>query len=308
MVMTTYEHIDPGLRHVLGLSDRERLAFLDRPILQRYPAGDEILKQLERLLEIPKRPRMGNLLIVGESNNGKTTLIEKFHGVHGKPSINLDNKPVKPIIIAEAPPTADEKSLYLSILDRFHAPHRPTDPVTRLRFQTIHLLRECQTRMLMIDEIHSVLTGTSRKRAEVMNAIKFLCNELRIPIVAVGTRVAVQVLHGDPQHASRFEVAVLPKWKLNRDFQKLLVGFQETLPLKKASNLAAKEMAQRLYAISTGNLGDLRELLVACARKAIETGTERITPEIVESMKWFRPTEAHGIRVRESEELTGQYL
>ena len=305
--MTSYEHLDPDLRHVLGLSDQERLAFLERSILLRYPAGDEILKRLERLLEMPKRPRMGNLLIVGESNNGKTTLIEKFHSVHGQSSINSDNEPVKPIIVAESPPSADEKSLYLSLLDRFHAPHRTTAPATQLRFQAIHLLRQCHTRMLIIDEFHSLLTGTARKQAEVMNAIKFLCNELQIPIVGVGTHVAVSVLHTDPQHASRFEVAVLPRWKLDPAFQKLLVGFQRTLPLKRPSNLAGKEMAKELHVISTGNLGNLRELLVGCARKAIEKGTERITPEIVKSMSWLRPTEEHGIRVREQEELPGQY-
>ena len=140
-----------------------------------------------------------------------------------------------------------------------------------------------------------------------MNAIKFLCNELRIPIVGVGTRVAVNVLHTDPQHASRFEVAVLPLWKLDPAFQALLVGFEKTLPLKQRSKLAGKEMTQQLHTISTGNLGNLRELLVACARKAIETGTEQITPEIVKSMRWFRPTEGHGIRVRDQEELPGQY-
>ena len=305
--MTSYEHIDPDLRYVLGLSDRERLAFMDRPILLGYPVGDEVLKRLERLLEMPKRPRMGNLLIVGESDNGKTTLIEKFHSVHGKSSVNSDNEPVKPIIVAESPPSADEKSLYLSLLDRFHAPHRTTAPATQLRFQALHLLRQCHTRMLIIDEFHSLLTGTARKQAEVMNAIKFLCNELRIPIVGVGTRVAVNVLHTDPQHASRFEVAVLPLWKLDPAFQALLVGFEKTLPLKQRSNLAGKEMTQQLHTISTGNLGNLRELLVVCARKAIETGTERITPEIVKSMAWFRPTEGHGIRVRDQEELPGQY-
>ena len=102
-------------------------------------------------------------------------------------------------------------------------------------------------------------------------------------------------------------MAVLPLWKLDTAFQALLVGFEKTLPLKQRSNLAGKEMTQQLHTISTGNLGNLRELLVTCARKAIETGTERITPEIVKSMAWFRPTEGHGIRVRDQEELPGQY-
>lgn len=304
--MTTGEHIAPNLRHVLGLSDRERLAFMDRPILLRYPAGKEILTQLQRLIEMPKRPRMGNLLVVGESNNGKTTLIEKFHEAHGRPSVDTDNEPIKPLIVVEAPPTADEKSLHLSILDRFHAPHRTTAPVTQLRYQALHLLRQCRTRMLIIDEFHSLLTGTARKQSEVMNTIKFLCNELQVPIVGVGTQVAVRVLRSDPQHASRFKVAVLPRWKLDRDFQRLLVGFQETLPLRRESKLADKETTRHLHVVSKGNLGNLREGLVACARKAIEKGTEQITLDLIRSMtKWFRPTD--GTPGQEPGDPSGQY-
>ena len=45
-----------------------------------------------------------------------------------------------------------------------------------------------------------------------MNAIKYLCNALQLPIVLSGTKDAVRILHTDPQHASRFDVAELPVW------------------------------------------------------------------------------------------------
>ena len=76
--MKTYEHIDRDYQHTLALSDRDRMEFMENPVLLRYPVADDILKRLERLVEMPKRSRMGNLLIVGESNNGKTTLVEQF--------------------------------------------------------------------------------------------------------------------------------------------------------------------------------------------------------------------------------------
>ena len=319
--MTTDDHMRPDLRYVLGLSDRERIAFMDRPTLLAYPAGNEILKQLQRLFEMPKRPRMGNLLIVGEPNNGKTTVIKKFYELHGKPTdddehgkptddehgeASNDDAPSKPVVIVESPPTADEKSLHLSILDRFHAPYRTTGPVTELRYQALHLLRLCRTRMLIIDEFHSMLTGTARKQSEVMNTIKFLCNELQIPIVGVGTHVAVRALRSDQQHASRFRRAVLPLWKPDGDLRRLLVGFEETLPLKKRSGLADKKMTRQLHMVSKGNLGNLREGLVACARKAIEEGTEEITLDLIESMReWFRPTD--GTLEHEPEDRNGQY-
>ena len=181
--MNTHEHIAQKYRHVLGLSDRDRLAFLDQEILLNYPAATELHKRLTRLFDMPKRTRMGNLLIVGKSNNGKSTIVRQFQARHGQPYVNEDNEPVKPVIIAEAPPTADEKSLHLSILKQFHAPHRVTAPASQLRYQVIHLLRLCHTQMLIIDELHSLLTGTVRKQSEVMNTLKLLCNELQIRLV-----------------------------------------------------------------------------------------------------------------------------
>ena len=303
--MKTYKHIHPQYQYALALSDRDRMEFMESPILLRYPAADDVLKRLERLFAMPKRSRMGNLLLVGESNNGKTTLIEQFRDRYGQPFINDDNEPVKPVIVAQSPPSADEKSLYLSILEQFHgAPRRRIAPATELRYQTLHLLRDCHTRMLIIDEFHSLLTGTPVKQSEVMNTIKLLCNELRIPIVGAGTHEAVNVLHTDPQHASRFQVEVLPLWKPGRDFQRLLVGFEEVLPLKEPSELNRREIAEQLHDISDGNLGDLRMLLVECARKAIETGVERITMDIVRAMGWRKPT--RGIRERGPGGLAGR--
>ena len=184
--------------------------------------------------------------------------------------------------------------MYISILEQFFAPYRATDPTSKLRYQTIHLLRACHVRILIIDEFHSLLTGSPVKQREVMNAIKLLCNELAIPIVGVGTREAVRVLHTDPQHASRFDVMTLPAWELNVDFQRLLAGFEKILPLKLRSNLHAPELAQRLYTISEGNTGNLHRLLIECAVEAIKSGKEQIDKTIVESKVWLRPT--RGIR------------
>ena len=41
--------------------------------------------------------------------------------------------------------------------------------------------------MLVIDEIHSILAGTFREQRIVLNAIRFVANDLRIPMVCVGS-------------------------------------------------------------------------------------------------------------------------
>lgn len=292
--MSAYEHIHPDFRHVMSLSDQERIEFLDEPRWIGYQAAQQIMDTLQGLLHKPARPRMPNLLLVGDPNNGKTTIVRRFRDLCGQGYVNEDAEPVKPIILAEAPPSADEKSLYISILERFFTPYRASDPVSKLRYQVIHLFRACHVRMLIIDEFHSLLTGSAIKQREVMNAIKLLCNELAIPIVGVGTREAVRVLHTDPQHASRFDVMSLPIWELNQDFQRLLAGFEKVFSLKNPSRLHQPELATALHAISEGNIGNLHRLLVECAKEAIKSGREQIDKTVVGSKAWVRPT--RGIR------------
>ncbi|NYS76585.1 TniB family NTP-binding protein [Halomonas glaciei] len=287
-------HLHPDLRYVLGLSAEERIAFMDQPRWIGYPLANRIIEAMRGLMEKPSRPRMPNLLIVGESNNGKTTIVQRLSKLHGQGYVNEDADPVKPVIVTQSPPSADEKGLYIAILESFWAPYRPTDPVSKLRYQVIHQLRACHTRLLIIDEFHSLLTGGAVKQRETMNAIKLLCNELMLPIVGVGTRDAVRVLHSDPQHASRFDVVTLPAWTLTEDFQKLLAGFEKTLPLKQVSQLHKPELAFSLHAVSGGNLGDLHRLLIECANEAILSGKERIDGDIIQSKAWLRPT--RGIR------------
>lgn len=289
-----YAHIHPEFREVLSFPDEQRLNFLDVPRWIGYDRAQLALDTLQGLMNKPRRPRMPNLLIVGDSNNGKTTLIQRFVVLCGEGYVDENSDPVKPIIVAEAPPSADEKGLYISILERFWAPYRASATASQLRYQVIRQLRECHVRILVFDEFHSLLTGSAVKQREVMNAIKLLCNEVGIPIVGVGTRDAVRVLHTDPQHASRFDVLPLPLWELNPEFQKLLAGFERVLPLKKPSGLSSPEIATMAHAICGGNLGDLHRLLSACARAAITSGEERITEKILRSKAWLQPTK--GIR------------
>lgn len=288
------KHIHESFRGVLGLSPQERVRFLYEPRWIGYARAKLILDDMAALLRMPKVARMRNMLIVGDSNNGKTKVIERFKELHGQGFVSEDSESIRPVIVVESPPSADEKGLYVSILSQFWSPYKKNGTVTELRYDAISRLRLCKAEILIVDEIHSLLVGPAAKLRMVMNTIKMLCNELRIPIVGVGTRDAVRVLHSDPQHASRFDVYALPLWKLDPEFQALLAGFESVLPLKQPSHLASPEMATLLHDICEGNLGDLHRLLIECSKVAIETGKECITREIVTSKAWVKPTK--GIR------------
>lgn len=292
--MTTdndYKHIHEKFRHLVFADKANRLRSLQQERWIGYDVADNLLTKLLDLMQAPKRPRMQNLLLVGDSNNGKTTIVKRFYKLHGEAYQTDTKDAVMPIILAESPPSANEKELYISLIERFAVPYKSTDSIVKLRYQAIHLFREFHVQMLIIDEFHSLLTGTARQQNQVMNAIKLLCNELQIPIVGVGTRDAVRVLHTDPQHASRFDVAELPLWKLDVNLQKLLFAIEKTLPLKYPSELKQPEIASLIHSISEGNLGNIQRLVSTCAKAAIESGDEQITIETIREHSWLQPTQ-----------------
>ncbi|SSR14155.1 transposition helper protein [Acinetobacter baumannii] len=295
MTMQKYEHLADVVLEVMTLSDSDRIntLFSDRWI--GYKKAITILDTLTDLLNRPRKLRPECLLIVGDSNMGKTTIIHEFTKQHYTKTVNdIDMELLsvkKPVLTILAPAKANVKELYINILNHFFVPFRPTDPEAKLRNQAVHLMRKYETKMLIIDEIHNCLTGSTKLLSEVMNTLKNLSNDLSLNIVGVGTREAVTILHTDAQYASRFDVAMLPKWELNQDFLRLLLSYVRLLPLKKRSDLASQRLATLIFEISGGNFGDLNRLLIECAKEAIVQGNEEITEEIVHKFKWLKPTE-----------------
>lgn len=271
------------------LSKEKRINYLYSDKWVGYDRAKNIMALLDDILNQPKRTRPQSLLIVGEPNIGKTTIIRKF--VERHPQTNIQNRlneiteVHKHHVLIDAPVGADEKKLYIAILEKFLVAFRRTAPAIELRYQVNHLIRKFHIKMLIIDEIHNFLTGTSLKQREVMNVLKNLSNELSLSIVGVGTKEAVQVLYSDPQHASRFDVAELTSWGLDKDFRKLLASYEKLLPLKKPSNLAERDVATEIYEISAGNLGDVIRLLIDCSKAAINGEKEYIDIEIINQFK-----------------------
>ena len=112
-----YEYVHEKFRHLVTANNQERIEFLDEPRWVGYADANKIIENLVSLMNKPKRPRMFNLLLVGDSNNGKTTLIRHFYDLYGSPFVDSHSDGVRPIILAEAPPSANEKELYISLAD-----------------------------------------------------------------------------------------------------------------------------------------------------------------------------------------------
>jgi hypothetical protein len=255
-----------------------------------YTRSKRILEKLEDLFCYPRVDRMPNLLIVGETNNGKTMIASRFQRLHPAADNANGDHALVPVLLVQAPPAPDESRFYGAILEALGAPYKPRGSVEEKQIQVLHLLRGVQLRLLIIDEIHHILAGHIAKQRQFLNVLKHLGNELKIPLVGVGTIDAVRAIQTDPQMANRFEPVALPRWEMNRDFQTLLASFERTLPLRHPSRLAEPVLAAKLLALSEGTIGELFSLLMAATVRAIRSGAERIDEDVVAKTDWIAPS------------------
>lgn len=282
--------------NALNLPVEQRIEYIRSSRWIGYPKAIEIIGKLEDLLVYPKKHRMPNLLIIGDSNSGKTMIADRFTALN-KAYENEDGQSiVVPVLSIQSPPVPNESRLYSNILESLFAPYRTSDPVEKKQYQVIKLMKACNVNMLMIDEIHSMLAGNLEKQRTFLSVLRNLGNELQIPIVGLGTKDALRAIKTDPQLDNRFKSVYLPRWEYNTDFRRLLASFEHMMPLSKPSNLKSSELSKKLLMMSEGLLGELSEVISEAAVLAIQTGNEKIDLDILSSLDWRAPT----IRRREN--------
>lgn len=290
------KYLNEKTQQYLSLSDEERITIIKSEKWIGYPRCHEILSKMNELITYPTRNRMPNMLLVGETNNGKTMIVKRFCN-QNKPYISEDKDGIKyPVLSIQAPPIPDEKRFYNIILDKIGAPFKINDRAEKKQLQVIHYLKNLEVKLLIIDEIHHVLAGNLSKQRAFLNVIKYMANELEISIVCVGTKDAFNAIQTDQQLANRFEPFTLPKWEYNKDLLRLLVSFESMLPLKKQSKLQEQSIALKILTLSEGTIGEIANILQNAAIKAIETGDEKISIEILNNLKWTQPSERRTYR------------
>jgi hypothetical protein len=108
------------------------------------------------------------------------------------------------------------------------------------QIRTARLLRGIGLEMLVVDEIHHILAGHYAKQRRFLNVLKYLGNELEIPLVGVGTLDALRAVQTEPQVASRFDPIAVPRWQWSKEFLMLLASFERVLPLRQPSHLRGR--------------------------------------------------------------------
>lgn len=275
---------------VLNSSEEEKISYLRKQKWIPYPQAEKIINKLDDLKGYPTVDRMPNLLIVGETNNGKTALINRFYKRNNAYIREGEyDIVIAPVIIVQAPAEPDEKSFYNKILELLNAPIIKSENPDVKQRRIISLFKKLEIKLLIIDEIHHVLAGSPVKQRVFLNVLKYLSNELKISIVCVGIRDAFNVIQSDPQLANRFETMILERWKNNEAFLQLLVNYEALIPLENPSFLVENSMALRILSMSEGLIGEINTILTKAGELAIKSGINKIDHKILDNIDYVSP-------------------
>jgi SpoVK/Ycf46/Vps4 family AAA+-type ATPase len=275
-------HLNTPVRELAFGSVPQRIRHVHTARWVRYPRAELALEHLERLIDFPPCARMPCLLLYGDSGIGKTMILEKFARQHPMHFDKAGERQMRPVVTVQMPPAPDERRLYAALLDTLGAPFFLSDGLVALETLARRMLAAARPRILIIDEVHHLLAGTAREQRRALNVLKSLANVLQIPVVAVGTRDALQAISTDPQVVSRFEPMELPRWSETDTFRAFLLALVRELPLRKASPLADRACTQLLLRRSEGITGRVCWIVGQAAEQAIRSGAELIDVELLD--------------------------
>lgn len=289
-----FAHLLPTVGPIAEESAEARIRRIRTDRWISYTRAEAALAVLQDLLSFPQRTRMPNLLLVGATNNGKTMIVEKFKRGYPRqdPEPGSDGVANIAVVKMQMPPAPDERRFFSAIMESLGVPYATGEAGT-----TVRLMRAVGARMLVIDELHNILSGSRDRQRRLLNALRWIGNELQIPLVGVGTAEALQAIRSDDQLVNRFEPFPLPLWTDNDAYRRLLATLEAVLPLRRPSGLARSKLASKILSISEGVLGEIIAIVTRAAVMAVQTGAEAISVKLIDQAGFVPPSERRRVAI-----------
>ena len=290
--MSDLSHLPLELREIAAADNAQRIAFIRGQWWIGYPQAQAALDLVRTAMENePGRVRPQCFLLLGPTNNGKSMIVEKFRRDHTPPPVPDRDEENIPVVVVQMLTDPGVARFYQHLLEVLGAPVRRTARKHDLEAQALSILKRVGTKVLIIDELHNILAGTSPAQREFLNLLRFLGNELRIPVVGAGTRDAYLAIRTDPQLENRFHPIILPVWEEGDELSRLIQSFVATFPLRKSSFLNSADLQRWVLARTGGTIGEFAALLRSAAVAAVESGEEAINQRSLQLMKYRGPAE-----------------
>lgn len=229
-----------------------------------------------------------NLIVVGETGTGKTTLCKAF--IKKYPRFTLPECDVLPILYVCAPAVATVAALAESILQQLGDPGFKLGSISAKTKRIVTLMRGMKVLMLLIDEAqHMHDRGQKFSRYLVGDWLKTLIDDTQVPTVLLGLPRTENLLQINEQLRRRFsrrrnlQLGQDPDTSIETECLQMFISLGTTLPLRISNGqFSWDELGSRIYYACDARIAYVKKLLVGAIRIATERSLEEIDPEVLE--------------------------
>ncbi len=262
---------------------------IERDVWIDYAVATETLMHLQWLIDHPESHRPPCCLIVGDTNNGKTSIARYFAGKHIKRVAPEPQEPEHPVVYIQAPPGPNLSILYSNLLRAVNAPTQRSWAWSRSQQQIVDLFPRLKVRMIIVDEVHNLLQGTRDQQSLFLNGLKYLTNELQIPVVVIGTKSAESVFQTDQQLGNRFKPHRLPLWEAGKDYTTFIIRLIKSKGYEPTDGWFETRIINKVHVMTGGLTGETTALISRVVRAAVEAGKLEIDTTFLEKVDWVKP-------------------
>lgn len=157
----------------------------------------------------------------------------------------------------------------------------------------------CETKLLIVDDLH-FLRWRNTVGVEISNHFKYIANEFPVTLIFVGVGLAARGLfsEGDSyedaviaQTGRRTTKLDVPPFVIDadegrREWRQLLLALEKRIVLADSHpGMLADDLSDYLFARSTGHIGSLMTLINRGCQRAVRTGAELLTRELMNQVK-----------------------
>ncbi|MGO9898767.1 MAG: TniB family NTP-binding protein [Solirubrobacteraceae bacterium] len=298
-----YRRMDERARKAYDVQ-RLRHAYGFGPIRSLYADVHRTLSRLVELNELRGPGARHGAALDGNPGNGKSTIVSQF-GRHYERrcreryphELTPDGHEYLPVLYVNVDALPTIKGLNEAMLTFYGIGPPRRANARQLTQLVLECARCCQTSLIVIDDIHLLELRREADR-DANNHLKRLANDLQATFVYAGVGLSHggfmhEGLHGADavlaQISQRFKrLPVEPLRRSTESERELWLGvlsvFERELVLLEGKTGDLSAHADYLWRRTQGVIGSLTQLLTEAAAEAIDTGSERITQKLLDSI------------------------
>jgi hypothetical protein len=264
-----------------GRSFEERQAYMPK-VLVMHPQFAGAVREISRRADRAANQQKGAALsVVAPTGGGKSTLA-KFVGSQ-RPDVHTLERTHRRCVIFTVPPKPSSISMSSALLEALGDPGWNKGKANDLEYRAIHLLIECRTEIVFIDNVHDVPERRRLKGVrEVGNWVRNLIDRVPALFVSLGAEQGLDVFKANNQARRRspahkridyFECRTRDGTARMRRF---LFELDKQLPLSGISDLSSFDVTRRIWMATYGIPDYIIGLITEAMELAVKAGREAI--------------------------------